>query len=258
MIATDEYFAFVCEYAPKGDLLEHIRENGRLKGKDAKRICSQLIAALAYCHQQGVVHRDLKLENVLLDVHGNAKLADWGFGRFFSVDSSSRIKEWCGSPPYAAPEIFLGRPYIGPSIDIWYVPLSLACSLSLALSLARALSRSSLVLWDSLPPSNFQGWLFILCFYRQFRLILIALPAASIIRAVHRSLSCASVCVSVSTKSSRRHLCPPPSSFSLCHVAFLTNHLRVVLKLTPPAFPNLYFFFIHPTIQPHHPKGRWG
>jgi len=119
VIATDEYFAFVCEYAPKGDLLEHIRENGRLKGKDAKRICSQLIAALAYCHQQGVVHRDLKLENVLLDVHGNAKLADWGFGRFFSVDSSSRIKEWCGSPPYAAPEIFLGRPYIGPSIDIW-------------------------------------------------------------------------------------------------------------------------------------------
>ena len=119
VIATDEYFAFVCEYAPKGDLLEHIRENGRLKGKEAKRICAQLIAALAYCHEQGVVHRDLKLENVLLDVHGNAKLADWGFGRFFSVDSSSRIKEWCGSPPYAAPEIFLGRPYIGPSIDIW-------------------------------------------------------------------------------------------------------------------------------------------
>jgi hypothetical protein len=46
VIATDDYFAFVCEYAAKGDLLEHIRENGRLKGKDAKRVCSQLIAAI--------------------------------------------------------------------------------------------------------------------------------------------------------------------------------------------------------------------
>jgi len=82
VIITDSYYAFVCEYAKRGDLLEHIREHGRLKGDNAKRVCSQLVSALEYCHKQGVVHRDLKLENVLLDEHGNAKLADWGFGRF--------------------------------------------------------------------------------------------------------------------------------------------------------------------------------
>ena len=92
---------------------------GRLKGENAKRVCAQLVAAIEYCHTQGVVHRDLKLENVLLDSLGNAKIADWGFGRFYPVDASSRIKEWCGSPPYAAPEIFLGKPYVGPGIDIW-------------------------------------------------------------------------------------------------------------------------------------------
>eukprot|EP00039_Didymoeca_costata_P018166 m.332352 g.332352 ORF g.332352 m.332352 type:complete len:518 (-) comp16935_c0_seq1:166-1719(-) len=119
VIATDKVFMFVCEYAAGGDLLDYIRENGRLKGEAAKRTCAQLVCALDYCHRQGVVHRDLKLENVLLDENLNPKLADWGFGRFYSVDSSSSIKEWCGSPPYAAPEIFLGRPYVGPGIDIW-------------------------------------------------------------------------------------------------------------------------------------------
>jgi len=119
VIVTDRYFCFVCEYAARGDLLEHVRANGRLKGETAKRLCAQLVAAVDYCHSQGVVHRDLKLENVLLDSHGNAKIADWGFGRFYPVDASSRIKEWCGSPPYAAPEIFLGKPYVGPDIDIW-------------------------------------------------------------------------------------------------------------------------------------------
>ena len=105
--------------------------------------------------------------------------------------------------------------------------LSLSRALSLSLSLARALSRSSLVLWDSLHlPRTFKDAFLFYASPASLRLILIALPAASIIRAVHRSLSCASVCVSVSTKSSRRHLCPPPpphSSFSLCHVAFLTK-----------------------------------
>lgn len=92
-----------------------------------------------------------------------------------------------------------------------FLSLSRALSLSLARSLSRALSRArsrSLGFTTSRELSR-MAFLFHAS-PASLRLILIALPAASIIRAVHRSLPCASVCVSVSTKSSRRHLCPPP------------------------------------------------
>ena len=67
--------------------------------------------------------RDLKTENVLLDDYGNVKLADFGFGQYFSSDRM--LNTWCGSPPYAAPEVFEGKEYEGPELDCW----SLGCIL---------------------------------------------------------------------------------------------------------------------------------
>ena len=67
--------------------------------------------------------RDLKTENVLLDDCGNVKLADFGFGQYFSTDRM--LNTWCGSPPYAAPEVFEGKEYEGPELDCW----SLGCIL---------------------------------------------------------------------------------------------------------------------------------
>ena len=64
----------------------------------------------------GVVHRDLKVENLLLDNENNIKLADFGFSNYYD---SSLMSTWCGSPPYAAPELFEGKEYNGPKVDIW-------------------------------------------------------------------------------------------------------------------------------------------
>ncbi|CAN7945920.1 unnamed protein product, partial [Ixodes pacificus] len=83
----------------------------------ARRKFWQVLSAVEYCHSNRVVHRDLKAENLLLDCNMNIKLADFGFSNFFSPDDY--LTTWCGSPPYAAPEVFEGKCYIGPEIDVW-------------------------------------------------------------------------------------------------------------------------------------------
>ena len=72
---------------------------------------------MTLCFFRRVVHRDLKAENLLLDQNMNIKIADFGFSNFWSP--SSHLTTWCGSPPYAAPEVFEGARYRGPEIDIW-------------------------------------------------------------------------------------------------------------------------------------------
>ena len=92
-------------------------ENGRLSESEAKRLFGQIISAVGYCHNQGIVHRDLKAENLLLDAHMNIKLADFGFSNQFH--EGTVLSTWCGSPPYAAPELFMGLNYDGTKADIW-------------------------------------------------------------------------------------------------------------------------------------------
>ncbi|KAH8407497.1 hypothetical protein KR222_003645, partial [Zaprionus bogoriensis] len=107
----------VTEYAPNGEIFDHLVANGRMKEPEAARVFMQLISAVHYCHQRGVVHRDLKAENVLLDKDMNIKLADFGFSNHY--EEGSPLRTWCGSPPYAAPEVFQGLEYDGPKSDIW-------------------------------------------------------------------------------------------------------------------------------------------
>lgn len=96
---------------------EHIAKHGRLQEAHARRLYWQVVSAVDYCHKRGVVHRDLKAENLLLDSEGSVKLADFGFSTWWS--SENVLSTWCGSPPYAAPEVFEGRQYTGPEVDIW-------------------------------------------------------------------------------------------------------------------------------------------
>jgi len=65
-----------------------------------------------------ILRRDLKAENLLLDADMNIKIADFGFSNYYSPDGAP-LATWCGSPPYAAPEVFEGKKYRGPEVDVW-------------------------------------------------------------------------------------------------------------------------------------------
>ncbi|XP_013421518.1 testis-specific serine/threonine-protein kinase 1 [Lingula anatina] len=105
------------EIAGHGDLLEFIRLRGAIPEETAKIMFLEFVDAVDYLHCNGVTHRDLKCENILIDVHNNIKLSDFGFARTFTDGEFSRT--FCGSAAYAAPEILQGHPYNMPAYDIW-------------------------------------------------------------------------------------------------------------------------------------------
>ncbi|XP_063923599.1 serine/threonine-protein kinase SIK3 homolog isoform X3 [Zophobas morio] len=117
LMETNQTIYMVTEYASNGEIFDHLVAKGRMPEDEAKRIFSQIVSAVSYCHSQGVVHRDLKAENLLLDHNLNIKLADFGFSNQFT--EGCLLSTWCGSPPYAAPELFQGLKYDGPKADIW-------------------------------------------------------------------------------------------------------------------------------------------
>ncbi|XP_069732211.1 NUAK family SNF1-like kinase 2 [Phaenicophaeus curvirostris] len=123
IIAVHEVFensskiVIVMEYASKGDLYDYISERQRLTEQEARHFFRQVVSAIYYCHKNGIVHRDLKLENILLDANGNIKIADFGLSNVYQQDKL--LQTYCGSPLYASPEIINGRPYKGPEVDSW-------------------------------------------------------------------------------------------------------------------------------------------
>ncbi|CAH1118557.1 unnamed protein product [Phaedon cochleariae] len=119
LMETNQTIYMVTEYASKGEIFDHLVAQGRMSEGEAKRIFSQIVSAVNYCHSQGVVHRDLKAENLLLDHNLNIKLADFGFSNQFT--EGCLLSTFCGSPPYAAPELFQGLKYDGPKADIWSI-----------------------------------------------------------------------------------------------------------------------------------------
>ncbi|XP_041470128.1 serine/threonine-protein kinase SIK3-like, partial [Lytechinus variegatus] len=117
VMETDRYMYLVTEYASGGEIFDHLISHGKMTEREARQKFKQIVAAVHYCHKRGIVHRDLKAENLLLDANMNVKIADFGFSNFFEKDNL--LKTWCGSPPYAAPELFEGREYNGPKADVW-------------------------------------------------------------------------------------------------------------------------------------------
>ncbi|KAB0398092.1 hypothetical protein E2I00_019740, partial [Balaenoptera physalus] len=117
-------FGAIASFCPSSD---YLTSTGHLSESEARKKFWQILSAVEYCHSHNIVHRDLKTENLLLDGNMDIKLADFGFGNFYKPGEP--LSTWCGSPPYAAPEVFEGKEYEGPQLDIWCsLGWSLVCS----------------------------------------------------------------------------------------------------------------------------------
>eukprot|EP01064_Diplonema_japonicum_P008624 TRINITY_DN16065_c0_g1_i1.p1 TRINITY_DN16065_c0_g1~~TRINITY_DN16065_c0_g1_i1.p1 ORF type:complete len:480 (+),score=42.16 TRINITY_DN16065_c0_g1_i1:70-1509(+) len=125
VLETTKRFYLVMELVERGELFDLIQDNKKFTEPIARRYFTQIIEGIQYCHTQGVVHRDLKPQNILLSSTDQIKLADFGFSRFQNINEegkvskSLRLQTQCGTPNYAAPEIFLGQGYDGFKTDIW-------------------------------------------------------------------------------------------------------------------------------------------
>lgn len=150
-VETDRHIGIILEYASGGELFDYILNHRYLKDNAARRLFAQLVSGVGYLHKKGIVHRDLKLENLLLDRNRNIIITDFGFANTFDAHEEltkeeelnltdkefvkrmglDRVKmngsrkgdlmqTSCGSPCYAAPELVVSDSlYTGRKVDVW-------------------------------------------------------------------------------------------------------------------------------------------
>lgn len=117
VVRTTYHWYMLFEYVNGGQMLDYIISHGRLKEKQARKFSRQIASALDYCHRNSIVHRDLKIENILISKTGDIKIIDFGLSNLFSP--RSHLKTFCGSLYFAAPELLQAKAYTGPEVDIW-------------------------------------------------------------------------------------------------------------------------------------------
>lgn len=117
IILTENKIWLVLEYCSGHDLYDYVVKRDFIPKEDCKRLFCQIATAVYYGHSLNCVHRDLKLENILLDKDRNAKLTDYGFTR--DCSQNSQLETICGTISYMAPELILKKKYQGFKVDIW-------------------------------------------------------------------------------------------------------------------------------------------
>jgi len=117
VVRTNYHWYMLFEYVNGGQMLDYIISHGRLKEKQARKFGRQIASALDYCHRNSIVHRDLKIENILISKNGDIKIIDFGLSNLFSP--RSHLKTFCGSLYFAAPELLQAKAYTGPEVDVW-------------------------------------------------------------------------------------------------------------------------------------------
>jgi serine/threonine protein kinase len=118
VIVTETLVWLVLEYCPGDELYNYLVQHGKLPVDKVQRIFTQLVGAVSYVHRQSCVHRDLKLENILLDKHENVKLCDFGFTREYE-GTARNLQTFCGTICYSAPEMLKAEKYAGEKVDVW-------------------------------------------------------------------------------------------------------------------------------------------
>ncbi|KDP40264.1 hypothetical protein JCGZ_02262 [Jatropha curcas] len=120
VMATKTKIYLVMELALGGELFSKVLQRGKLKESKARWFFQQLVSALHFCHQNGVAHRDVKPQNLLLDENGNLKVSDFGLSALAEIQNDSCVLQTaCGTPAFTAPEVMARRGYEGPKVDAW-------------------------------------------------------------------------------------------------------------------------------------------
>ena len=127
-----EYILIIMEYINGGNLFSFLKKRRKVSEKTAKFLFKQVILGIKYMHKQNIVHRDIKLENILIDLNNNIKICDFGIGRVLS-SPDQLLYDQCGTPMYIAPEILLSskeKGYKPFPVDIWSSGIALYILLS--------------------------------------------------------------------------------------------------------------------------------
>lgn len=130
ILETENSYYLVMELCPGGNLMNRIYDKKRLDERETQKYIRQLVLAVEHLHRAGVVHRDLKIENLLLDEQDNIKLIDFGLSNCAGIlGYSDPFSTQCGSPAYAAPEL-LSRKKYGPKVDVWSIGVNMYAMLT--------------------------------------------------------------------------------------------------------------------------------